>query len=182
MKNLDRSRSQATPQQAHLHHHAQRLQELESYRRQADETWQKYEAAVDEAEKFKEDAAKATAVVRKKETENRNLLQRLMDAIQSRNSMRGRLGNMTAQRNRALRQVEKLTGQYQEATLQLKNTMDKLGESYQQLEATRLEQTEDMTEIATAYQQVNPDLRSQLPAALRELLEQVEQDYGNGKP
>ncbi len=182
MKNLDRSKHHVIPQQIHLHNQAQRLQELEGYKQQADQYWEQYLKAEDEAEKYRQEAEQASAVVRKKKQENRNLFQRLMDAIQSRNSMRGRLGNMTAQRNRALRQVENLTGQYREATLQLKTTMDKLGESYQQLDAVRQEQLEDMAELATAYQQVSPEVRSMLPEALKALLEQVEQDFGSENP
>jgi chromosome segregation ATPase len=182
MKNLDRSQQQVAPQQVHLYHQAQRLQDLESYKQQADELWQKYLEAEEQAEKFKQESASSAAVTRKKENENKNLLQRLLDAIQSRNSMRGRLGNMTAQRNRALRQVEKLTGQYREATVQLKAGMDKLGESYQQLDVVRQEQVKDMTEFAIAYQKVSPEVRAMLPAELEELLDQVEQDYGNDNP
>ncbi len=182
MKNLDRSKHQVPPKQIHLHNQAQRLQELESYKQQADELWQKCQEVEEQAEKFKQEAETSSAMTHAKEKENRNLLQRLMDAIQSRDSMRGRLGNMTSQRNRAVRKVEDLTGQYREATLQLKATMDKLGESYQQLDTVRQEQVEDMTEFATAYQKVSPEVRSMLPEALKELLEQVEQDFGSENP
>lgn len=177
MKNLDRSKHHVIPQQVHLHNQAQRLQELESYKQQADQYWEQYLKAEDEAEKYKQEAEQASAVVRKKKQENRNLLQRLMDAIQSRNSMRGKLGNMTAQRNRALRQVEKLTGQNREVMLQLKSTTDKLGEVYQRVSSLEAEYDQDMTELAGAYQEMDWEQRAQLPPKLRQLLDQVEQDY-----
>lgn len=91
--------------------------------------------------------------------------------------MRGRLGNMTMQRNRAIRQVEKLTAQNREVMEQLKLTTDKLGEAYQQVGALQTEYDQDMTELARAYQDVSLELRANLPEAFRTLLEQLEQDY-----
>ena len=92
--------------------------------------------------------------------------------------MRGRLGNMTAQRNRVLRQVEELENQKQEIFQQLKTTTDKLGEAYQRIGVVQEEYEQDMTELAQAYREVDLKQCEQLPPKLRELLEQINDNYG----
>lgn len=177
MKNLNRAQNSVPASLAHQHNLAQRMDELESRRKQVDDLWNKLEAADAELENQKLTAEKASAKAIKRKQENENLLQRLMTAITSRNSMRGRLGNMTMQRNRAIRQVEKLTGQNREIMEQLKLSTDKLGEVYQQVGALQTEYDQDMTELAQAYQAVSLDQRAQLPEQLRTLLEQLEREY-----
>jgi hypothetical protein len=180
MKNLDRSKNQVSTTQAHSYNMAQKLQELESYKQQADQLWQQYLDAEDEKEKYKKEAEQVSAIVQTRQKENQNLLQRLLNAIKSRNSMRGKLGNMTAQRNRALRQVEKLTAQNREVMLQLKTTTDKLGEAYQQVGALQAEYDQDMLELAGAYQEMTWEQRATLPPKLRQLLDQLEREYTGG--
>ena len=182
MKNLDRGKNSVPPQLGSLVSQSNRLAELESYRQQADQYWQQSVQAEEEAERYKQEAAKSAVTAQKHKKNNQNLIQRLLDAITSRNSMRGRLGNMTAQRNRSLRQVENLTAQNKEVMLQLKTTTDKLGEVYQQVGKLETEYEQDMTELATAYQDMSSEQRNHLPLKLRQLLEQVEQDYKGAEP
>jgi DNA repair exonuclease SbcCD ATPase subunit len=177
MKNLDRTQNSAPESLVHQYNRAKQMEELESRRKQVDDLWNQIEAADVELAKQKQEADKASAVARKHKKENENLLQRLMGALQSRNSMRGRLGNMTMQRNRAIRQVEQLTSQNRTVMEQLKLTTDKLGESYQQVNALQTEYDQDMTQLARAYQAVSLEQRATLPEPLRTLLEQLEQDY-----
>ena len=87
------------------------------------------------------------------------------------------VGNMTMQRNRAIRQVEQLTTQNRAVMEQLKLTTDKLGEAYQQVGTLQTEYDQDMTELARAYQDVSLELRAHLPESFRNLLDQLEQDY-----
>jgi len=177
MKNLNRAKNSVPVSLAHQHNLAQRMDELESRRKQVDELWYKLEAADVELKNQQQAAEKASAKAIKHKQENENLLQRLMNAIKSRNSMRGRLGNMTMQRNRAIRQVETLTDQNREVMEQLKFTTDKLGEAYQQVGALQTEYDQDMTELAQAYEAVSLEQRANFPEPLRTLLEQLEQDY-----
>lgn len=177
MKNLNRTQNSVPASLAHQHNLTQRMDELESRRQQVDDLWNKLEAADVELANQKQAAEQASAKAIKRKRENENLLQRLMTAIKSRNSMRGRLGNMTMQRNRAIRQVEKLTGQNREVMEQLKLTTDKLGEVYQQVGTLQTEYDQDMTELARAYQEVSLEQRANLPQPLRTLLEQLAQDY-----
>jgi len=177
MRNLERGRGQASATQVHHYNLAKNMEELESRRKQVDDLWNRLEAADQELAQQQQDAEKASAIARKRKRENENLLQRLMNAIKSRNSMRGRLGNMTMQRNRAIRQVEALTVQNRQVMGELKVTTDKLGEAYQQINAVQQEYNQDMTELAQAYQRVDFELRSRLPESLKVLLDQLEQDY-----
>lgn len=177
MKDLSRNSNHVTPSQGHHYSIAQKMEELEGYRKQADEFYDKFIQAEETAEKFKLEAEQASKLAKKRKQKNQNLIQRLMDAVKSRNSMRGRLGNMTMQRNRALRQVEAITAQNREVMEQLKQTTDKLGESYQQLGSLQAEYVQDMTELAISYQEVAIETRAALPDNLRNLLDQIEQDY-----
>lgn len=109
MKRLDRAQNAVPAGLAHQHNLAKQIEELESRRKQVDELWEQLEAADVELSRQKQAAEQASTAARQRKQEHANLLQRLMNAIKSRNSRRGRLGNMTMQRNRAIRQVEKLT-------------------------------------------------------------------------
>lgn len=177
MKNLNRSQNQAKP--SHIHHHnlAKQVEELESRRKQVDDLWNELIQVDEELDKQKQAVEEANLQIKQQRHHNQNLLQRLKDAIQSRNSMRGRLGNMTMQRNRALQQVEKLTERYQTATQQLKNTIDQLGLANQKAHKLEVEYNQDMTDLARAYQAVSLDQRAQLPDQFRQVLDQIEQDY-----
>lgn len=177
MKNLNRKNHPVAPVVARHHALAQQLEELESRRRQVDDLWSQLETADAELVRQKQEAEKASTLARQRKQQNEGLLQRLMNAIKSRNSMRGRLGNMTMQRNRAIRQVEQLTCQNRTVMEQLKQTTDRLGEAYQQVGALQADFEQDMTELAQAYQAASLEQRAALPAALRSLLDQVEQDY-----
>lgn len=77
--------------------------------------------------------------------------------------MRGRLANMTAQRNRAFQEQ--------------KAAMDKLGAAYQELDRFQQEYDGDMTELSEAYREMTPEQRQALAPKLRQLLDQIEQDY-----
>ncbi|MGF1571029.1 MAG: hypothetical protein ACFCVD_23630 [Nodosilinea sp.] len=182
MRNLDRSRHQASAAHVHQFNLAKQQEELESRRQQVDDLWNQLNASDIELANQKEAAEKSAALARKRKQENENLLQRLMNAIQSRNSMRGRLGNMTMQRNRAIRQVETLTAQNREVMTELKHTTDKLGEAYQQVGALQVDYEQDMAELAQAYQHVDLKQRAHLPEKLKSLLDQMEQDYTGGQP
>lgn len=177
MRNLNRARNTVPVTLAHQHNLAKQMEELESRRKQVDDLWNQLEVSDAELARQKQEAEKANTVTRKRKQENENLLQRLMNAVKSRNSMRGRLGNMTMQRNRALRQVETLTGQNREVMQQLKHTTDKLGEAYQQVGAIQTEYDQDMAELAQAYRNVSLEQRASLPKQLCTLLDQLEQDY-----
>lgn len=181
MKSLNRNQNGASPDQIHHYNLAQQMEELESRRQQVDTLWRDLAEADAELAKQKQAAEQASIQVKKQRRENANLLQRLMSAIQSRNSMRGRLGNMTMQRNRALRQVEHITEQYRTATQELKATTDRLGEAYQQTNRIQAEYDQDMTELARAYQEVSPEQRAHLPENFRQLLDQLEQDFREAK-
>ena len=177
MKNLNRSQNQANPSQVHHHNLAKQAEELESRRQQVDQLWNDLVQADEELAKQKKVVEQTTSQIKKQRHKNENLLQRLMSAIQSRNSMRGRLGNMTMQRNRALRQVEQLTERYRTATQELKTATEQLGSAYQQVHKVETEYDQDMTEIACAYQAVSLEQRAQLPDQFRQVLDQIEQDY-----
>lgn len=177
MKNLNRSQNQALPSQVHHHNWAKQAEELESRRKQVDDLYDELTQADEELAKQKKAVEQTTSQLKKQRHKNENLWQRLMSAIQSRNSMRGRLGNMTMQRNRALKQVEHLTDQYRTATQELKTATEQLGAAYQQVHKVEAEYDQDMTEIARAYQGVSLAQRAQLPDQFRQVLDQIEQDY-----
>lgn len=184
MKNLDRDQSSVSATQAAAHNRARQMEELESYRKQADDFWnqlqevdQELEQQKQVAEKASQEAKKAAALARKRKQENENLFQRLVGAIQSRNSMRGRLGNMTMQRNRAIQQAEKLAAQNRAVMQELKQTTDRLGASFQQISQLQDDHAQDMTELAQAYQAMSLEQRTSLPNHLKQLLDQLEEDY-----
>lgn len=184
MKNLDRSKASVSATQAHYHNQGRRQEELESYRKQSDDLWNQLQEADREIEQQKQAAAlakqeakKTAALASKRKRENENLFQRLMGAIQSRNSMRGRLGNMTMQRNRAMQQAESLAEQNRVVMQELKEVTDRLGASFQQMNQLQADYAEDMTELAQAYQTMPLDQRASLPPSLKQLLDQLEQDF-----
>ncbi len=178
MKNLNRNRSQVSPEQLGAYQRGKLQEELANYKHQSDQLWTQLEDTESQNQQLQQEAEAASKLVRQERKKNEGLLQRLMNAIQSRNSMRGRLGNMTAQRNRALRQVEKLATQNREVFGQLKHTTDKLSEAYQQIGVLQADYEQDMTELAQAYREVDPKQLQQLPPKLRQLLEQINHDYG----
>ncbi len=177
MKNLDRSSNLASSFQTANYNVGKLNQELEGYKKQADQHWEKFQEADAQAEQFKKEAEKSSALAEQKRQENQGLINRLLNAISSRNSMRGRLGNMTMQRNQAQKRVEELRTQNQEVIQQLKTATVKLGESYQQVIRLQEEYDYDMTGLAEAYQGLSPELRENLPSQLRESLNQIEENY-----
>lgn len=184
MKNLDRNHNQATSQQINAYQRGQLQQKLESYKQQNDQYWQQLEEQGQQLEEkgaqienLQQEVEETFEIARQEQKKNEGLLQRLMDAIQSRNSMRGRLGNMTAQRNRALQQVEMLAAQNQEFFQQQKDITDKLGKAYQQIGGLQEEYDQDMTELARAYREASPGQRQLLPLKLRQMLDQIDENY-----
>lgn len=164
MKKLERSNTNR-PNSEHLRAYNQgRVQEEnDRLNHQHNQLWQQIEEDGVEKLRLRQEAEQTSALVRQEQQEKKGILQKLKDAIASRNSMRGRLGNMTAQRNKAHEQ--------------LKVTMDKLGEANQQVGAIQQEYDQDMEEMAKAYQEMSPQQRSSLPLKLRRLLDQVARDY-----
>lgn len=177
MKNLDRYQNQASAHQVSAFNRGKLQEELDLYKKHTDQLQQQLENNEEQVTKLQREAAAASKVARREQKKSEGLLQRLMDAIRSRNSMRGRLGNMTAQRNRALRQVETLAAQNREVFQQLKTATDKLGEAYQRIGALQEEYDRDMAELAYSYRELDPSQRQQLPEKLRYLLTQIDENY-----
>lgn len=164
MKKLERSSTnRPNPEQIKAYNQGRVQQENDRLNQQHNQLWQQLEEKSVGIEKLQQDVEQTSALVRQEQQEKKGILHKLMDAIASRNSMRGRLGNMTAQRNKA--------------TEQLKVTMDKLVEANQQVGAIQQEYDQDMEEMAKAYQEMSPEQRSSLPSKLRHLLDQVAKDY-----
>lgn len=178
MKNLNRNHNQASPDQIKAYKLGQLQQQVESYEQERIQLWNQFEEIEFEKDAIQKDLEETYSIALQEREKSKGLLQRLMSAVESRDSMRGRLGNMTAQRNRVLRQVEELESQKQEIFQQLKTTTDKLGEAYQQIGVVQEEYEQDMTELAQAYREVAPEQCEQLPPKLRELLEQINDNYG----
>lgn len=184
MKNLNRNQNQVTTQQVGAYQQGKLRQELESYKQQSDQLWQQIEEKDQQIEEkgsqvesLQKEVEETSEIVSQERTKSEGLLQRLMNAIQSRNSMRGKLGSATARLNRTLQQVETLGVQKQEVFEQLKNTTDKLGEAYQQISSLHEEYDQDMTALAQAYRIMTPEQRETLPAELRQLLDQIDENY-----
>ncbi|MBD2464905.1 hypothetical protein H6G89_28275 [Oscillatoria sp. FACHB-1407] len=163
MKNLNRSRNQVSPQQVEYFNQGRILQENEDLRKQVDHAWQQFEAVNAQGEELQKAVEEATAIAHREQQEKQTLMQRLQDAIASRNSMRGRLGNMTAQRNKMFQA--------------LKTNIDRLTEAHQRISQLQQEYDSDMAEFARVYREITPEQRRALPPKLRRLLEQVARDY-----
>lgn len=171
MRKLERSNTnRPNSDQVKAYNQGRVQEENDRLNQQHERLWQQIDEDNVEKLRLQQEVEQTSALVRqeKKEKqglqkENQGILQRLIDAIASRNSMRGRLGNMTAQRNKA--------------TEQLKVTMDRLVEANQQVSAIQQEYDQDMEEMAKAYQETSPEQRSSLPPKLRHLLDQVAKDY-----
>lgn len=164
MKKLERSNTnRPNLEQIKAYNQGRVQQENDRLNQQHNQLWQQIEEKNVDVEKLQQEVEQTSALVRQEQQEKKGILYKLMDAIASRNSMRGRLGNMTAQRNKA--------------TEQLKVTMDKLVEANQQVGAIQQEYDQDMEEMAKAYQEMSPEQRSSLPSKLRHLLDQVAKDY-----
>jgi chromosome segregation ATPase len=164
MRKLERSNpNRPNPDQVKAYNQGRVQAENDRLNQQHNQLWQQIEEDNVEKLRLQQEVEQTSALVRQEKQEKQGILQRLMDAIASRNSMRGRLGNMTAQRNKA--------------TEQLKVTMDRLVEANQQVGALQQEYDQDMEEMAKAYQEMSPEQRSSLPPKLRHLLDQVAKDY-----
>lgn len=171
MKKLERSNpNQPNSEQLKAYNQGRVQAENDRLNQQHNQLWQQIEEDNVGIEKLQQEIEQTSALVRQEKQEKQGLqqekqgiIQKLMEAIASRNSMRGRLGNMTAQRNKA--------------TEQLKVTMDRLVEANQQVGAIQQEYDQDMEEMAKAYQETSPEQRSSLPPKLRHLLDQVAKDY-----
>jgi chromosome segregation ATPase len=129
MRKLERSNTnRPNSDQVKAYNQGRVQEENDRLNQQHERLWQQIDEDNVEKLRLQQEVEQTSALVRqeKKEKqglqkENQGILQRLIDAIASRNSMRGRLGNMTAQRNKA--------------TEQLKVTMDRLVEANQQVSA-----------------------------------------------
>lgn len=170
MKNLDRRRNQVAPEHAQAFNQGRLREENASLREQVDLAWQQFEIVNAQTEELRsrqealqQTAQEATAIVQREQRENLKLTQKLQEAIASRNSMRGRLGNMTAQRNKLY-----------EA---LKTTINRLTEANQRVTRLQQEYDSDMAEFARVYLEMTPDQQQALPVRLRRLLQQVARDY-----
>lgn len=164
MRKLERNQTnQPNPDHIRAYNQGRIQQENDRLNQQHQQLWQQIEEKDVDLEKLQQEVEQTSALVRQEKQEKQGLLQKLKDAIASRNSMSGRLGNMTAQRNKAQGQ--------------LKVTIDKLVEANQQVSAIQQEYDQDMEEMAKAYQEMNPAQRSTLPPKLRHLLDQVAKDY-----
>jgi chromosome segregation ATPase len=164
MRKLERSNpNQPNPDQVKAYNQGRVQEENDRLNQQHDQLWQQIEENSVEKLRLQQEVEQTSALVRQEKQEKQGIFQKLMDAIASRNSMRGRLGNMTAQRNKA--------------TEQLKVTMDRLVEANQQVGAIQQEYDQDMEEMAKAYQEMSLEQRSSLPSKLRHLLDQVAKDY-----
>lgn len=178
MKNLNRNHNQASPDQIKAYKLGQLQQKVETYEKERSQLWNQVEEIESQKDAIQRDLEESCSLALQEREKNKGLLQRLMSAIESRDSMRGRLGNMTAQRNRVMRQVEELETQKQEIFQQLKTTTDKLGEAYQRIGVVQEEYEQDMTELAQAYREIAPEQCEQLPPKLRQILDQINDDYG----
>ena len=171
MRKLERSNTnRPNSEQVKAYNQGRVQEENDRLNQQHNQLWQQIEEKNVGIEKLQQEVEQTSALVRHEQQEKKGILHRLMDAIASRddaiasrNSMRGRLGNMTAQRNRAHEQ--------------LKVTMDRLVKANQQVDAIQQDYDQDMEEMATAYQEMSPQQRSSLPPKLRHLLDQVAKDY-----
>ncbi|MBW4513632.1 MAG: hypothetical protein KME11_00225 [Timaviella obliquedivisa GSE-PSE-MK23-08B] len=171
MRKLERSNTNKPNSEQIKAHNQGRIQaENDRLNQQHNQLWQQIEEKDVETLRLQQEVEQTSALVRQEQQEKKGILHKLMeaiaskkDAIASRNSMRGRLGNMTAQRNKAQEQ--------------LKLTMDKLVEANQQVSAIQQEYDQDMEEMAKAYQEMSPTQRSSLSPKLKHLLDQVAKDY-----
>jgi chromosome segregation ATPase len=164
MRKLERSNiNRPNSEQIKAHNQGRVQEENDRLNQQHEQLWQQIEESNVDVEKLQQEVEQTSALVRQEQQEKQGIFHKLMDAIASRNSMRGRLGNMTAQRNKA--------------TEQLKVTMDRLVEANQQVGAIQQEYDQDMEEMAKAYQEMSLEQRSSLPSKLRHLLDQVAKDY-----
>jgi len=164
MRKLERNNtSRPNPDQIKAYNQGRVQEENDRLNQQHNQLWQQIEEKSVGIEKLQQEVEQTSALVRQEKQEKQGLFQKLKEAIASRNSMRGRLGNMTAQRNKA--------------TEQLKVTMDRLVEANQQVGAIQQEYDHDMEEMAKAYQEMSPAQRSSLSPKLKHLLDQVAKDY-----
>ncbi|WP_198807706.1 hypothetical protein [Leptolyngbya sp. BL0902] len=152
-------------------------EEIERQKQAVEQVHLQLTQADEEITRQKQAFEEASLKLKEQHHHNQQLLQRLKTAIQSRNSMRGRLGNIVRQHNRVLQQVNQLMDRYKTAMQNLKTTTEQLGKAYQKIHAVEAEYDQDMTEIARAYQDVSFEQRAQLPEQLRQILEKIEQDY-----
>lgn len=177
MKNLDRSRNQVAPEYIQAHNQGRLREEKDNLKQQVEHAWQQLDAANSELGAVNSEreqlqsqqaelqriAAEATAIARREQHQNQGLMHKLQEAIASRNSMRGKLGNMTAQRNKLY--------------TALKTNVDRLTTAHQQVTRLQQEYDSDMAEFARVYLEMTPDQQYALPIRLRLLLEQVARDY-----
>ncbi|MDX2216332.1 MAG: hypothetical protein SFY66_23915 [Oculatellaceae cyanobacterium bins.114] len=163
MKNLDRNRNQVSSQHVEYFKQGRLHQENEDLRKQVDHAWQQFEAVNAQGEELQKTVEEVTAIAHREQQEKQSLMHKLQDAIASRNSMRGRLGNMTAQRNKLF-----------EA---LKTNIDRLTDAHQKINQLQQEYDSDLAEFARVYLEMTPEQRRALPPKLRRLLEQVARDY-----
>jgi chromosome segregation ATPase len=169
MRKLERSNpNRPNPDQVKAYNQGRVQAENDRLNQQHGQLWQQIEEKNVDVEKLQQEVEQTSALVRQEQQEKKGILQKLKDAIASRNSMSGRLGNMTAQRNKA--------------TEQLRVTMDRLVEANQQVGTIQQEYDQDMEEMAKAYQEMSPEQRSSLPSKLRHLLDQVAKDYKEVSP
>ncbi len=177
-------KSLATPWQSDLLNKANLTEELRSYKSyskklqlELEKINAEFEEKQGEIEKKQGELEEKQAEIKKRSesesilqktikflTGERNSLGESCDSLKkSRDSLRGKLANMTAQRNRLLkaqkRNIEKL--------LEIKVQLDQIQEDFNQ----------DMAELADAYKHTPLESRHLLPQKLKDLLDKIEEDY-----
>lgn len=153
------------------------LEDLESLRQQTEQLYEQLSEADAKLNLVTQQAEEATRLAQREQHEKQGLLQQLWDAISSRDSLRGKLGNMTKQRNQLQRKLSQMTEDRNRLQQELQAIMGNLVSSNQAIAQLETEYDQDLTELANAYRAMNPAQRLSLPPALKNLLDQIEHDY-----
>lgn len=158
----------ATPAQTDLFHKGKLVEELDSYKRYGEQLHIKLQEVNSRFDELKRQAEENSEQALAKQAETKSIFQKIIDSLtESRDSLRGKLANMTAQRNRLLE-------------AQKRNT-EKLLEAKEQLDIMQEDFDQDMAELADAYQDIPLESRHLLPQKLKDLLDKIEEDYINEK-
>lgn len=157
MKPLDRNgSSKATTEQADTFNRGRLIDKIESIEKDRSRL---YKGNEELREKVKE----ASTIIQQERSKGQKLFDQLTYAAAQFKTLRGKLGNMTAQRNRAHRA--------------LKATMDKLGKANQDITNIQEGHDKELADLAKDYREMSPEQRRFLPAKLRYRLDQYEKDY-----
>lgn len=153
----------ATPAQSDLFHKGKLVEELEIYKRQREQLHAKLQKINAEFDENQAELEKNQAEI-KKRAETESILQKTINFLTgdrdslklSRDSLRGKLANMTAQRNRLL-----------EAQ---KRNIEKLLEAKEQLDIMQEDFDRDMAELADAYQDIPLESRHLCTPEIKRLI------------